>query len=215
MLSRSNPLAIFEAIEKNDLPTLQEELARSSPDEPCSRPGATPWPPLVLAAQRGSLECLAFLITRGAALDGRDLLGRDAISAAALRGHLGCLKALLGAGASSNLRDNLGATPAMLAARQGQIDCLELLADAGADLNAVDNEGWSPAAFAAWGGRIDALLFFAQRGVDLDAASVQGKRPIDHARAQAQFSCAALLEKLALDRAAAPPQDGARLGPRL
>jgi ankyrin repeat protein len=215
VLSPSNSQAIFDAIENHDAHTLQEELGRSSPDELCSTPGERAKPPLVLAAERGSLECLDFLIARGASLDARCSMGRTASSLAASRGHSDCLKSLLTAGASPDLRDGFGKTPAMWAARDGEIKCLEVMADAGADLSAVDSEGWSPAALAAWLGRSNVLLFLAQRGVDLDAPSVQGLRPIDLALDQEQLPCVALLEKLALDRAAAPPRDGPRLGPRL
>lgn len=99
-------------------------------------------PAIVVAAQRGNLQVLKFLLGKGAKPDLYDRrTGKTALVAAAEIGEPAMIAILLSYEANVNLADRQGETPLMKAARIGSLEAVRLLLEAGADINATDYAG--------------------------------------------------------------------------
>ena len=83
--------------------------------------------PLNVAADRGHLEVLRLLVTRGAAVDKPNRDGKTALVMAAEMGHVAVVRVLVGAGASLNARDIYGKTILHHAAERGQTSMVRML----------------------------------------------------------------------------------------
>jgi ankyrin repeat protein len=81
----------------------------------------------MIAAQRGRLMCLEFLVSRGANVRA-ETSGNQASP-------------------SAN-----GATALFFASQQGHIECVEVLVDAGSAVDHADAEGWTPLCLACLSG---------------------------------------------------------------
>jgi ankyrin repeat protein len=83
---------------------------------------------LILAAGKGSLECLQLLIEKQAAINFRTLENHEtALHTAARNGFVDCVLYLLQHGADPNLRTKAGSTALNLAAQFDHPDCISLL----------------------------------------------------------------------------------------
>ncbi|XP_060632229.2 ankyrin repeat domain-containing protein 53 [Anolis sagrei] len=97
-------------------------------------PSLTGWCPvhLVLSKENGdrALECLKFLISKGANVNVRNHNGMSPLHRAASEGHDKCVRALIRAGADVNAKDGEGQKPIDLARMWGQRACAKSLMDA-------------------------------------------------------------------------------------
>jgi len=80
----------------------------------------------MIAAQRGRLMCLEFLVSRGANVHAET--------------------------AGNEVQSANGATALFFASQQGHIECVEVLVDAGSAVDHADAEGWTPLCLACLSG---------------------------------------------------------------
>ena len=108
-------------------------------------------PPLVRAAQRGSLAMVRLLVEAGAPVAGRFARagGESPLWAATLAGAADVVAYLLGTGADPNAAAFAGATPLHVAVQRHHTRITRLLLAGGADPGAVDAHGRTPGDWAA------------------------------------------------------------------
>ena len=153
--------------------------------------------PLHLAAERGSLACVATLLesdpTRHSPRDDERAVP---LHYAAARGHDVIVRALLHAGAVPDARDDRGRTPAHYAAGAARRAALASLLDAGARPDARDEDGRTPAHYAACADDAASVEELVARGANVDAMSARGMTPSDDARARRRRVAEAALARL-------------------
>jgi ankyrin repeat protein len=92
--------------------------------------------PLILAANWGKPECVAYLLKQGADIHARTLFGDTPLllaSRTATEPHTECVQMLLKAGSEANARNPDGETPLLLAAQAGAVETMKALLEAGAN----------------------------------------------------------------------------------
>jgi RNA polymerase sigma factor (sigma-70 family) len=116
-------------------------------------------PPLVLAARRGDVSMVEFLLSWGAAVGDRCACAgaETALWVAVRGGDRATVALLLSAGADPDAKNATGLTALHVAAMRGRLDLAELLLAHGADVQLKTAEGMDAAAWAAAHGH-DALL---------------------------------------------------------
>ena len=103
-LSLDPQLLLQWAATHNDVDTLQNVLETSNVD--INEPGVDGFCLLHRAASTGSLECLQYLVTKGAQLEVRDKDGSSPLDAAVSEGEFDCARFLIEKGANINhIRD--------------------------------------------------------------------------------------------------------------
>jgi ankyrin repeat protein len=105
--------------------------------------------PLARAARVGHIALIELFLSRGAAIDARNLTGTTALYGAAENERHGSVALLLAKGADPNLAGPSGVAPLAAAAFKGNGRVVDLLLARGADPNAVDATGKSAMTYAA------------------------------------------------------------------
>lgn len=156
---------------------------------------------LMVAADQGSLDCLKFLLSKGADTSARDdTLGWTALDFAIRRG-VGAI-ALMTAGMSNGANANsrlLG----LWTNKHGDYDrehasqvTVERIKDAmlkGADVNASDAKGRTALIGAIFADNLDCFRFLISEGADANAKGVQRVSPLAWASAWGRFDCCEIL----------------------
>lgn len=107
--------------------------------------------PLMLAAQRNSLDAVKILLAAGASIKTKDNKGRTVLMYDPLYNYspsVEVFKTLMAAGADVNAIDENGQTPLMSAAHSAPIEVIKMLLEAGAEVNAKDKLGRTALMFA-------------------------------------------------------------------
>ena len=120
-----------------------EQLGRLEADDPCVAlaAGAYGMTPLHWASRAGSLDCLQWLLDRGAEVDGRNDAHRTSIQLAAECGRTEVVKRLAAAGADLDAQDRKGRTPLHRATYEGHAETAEALLAEGADTTVLSRNG--------------------------------------------------------------------------
>ncbi|NWR71555.1 ANR42 protein, partial [Centropus unirufus] len=145
--------------------------------------------PLHCAAHSGSLECLHWLLWRGADPACITVGGWTAAHLAAIRGQDSCMQALLMNGASAEAQDDHGCTPAHLAAAHGQSHTLQTLLRSGANVDVSDRNDWRPVHYAAFHGRLGCLQLLLRWGAGVDEVDNNGNLPAHLAAMEGHLHC--------------------------
>jgi len=90
------------------------------------------------AAKEGHLECLDYLIKKGAQVNMAGQYYNTPLHLAARQGHLDCVNSLLQHGGNVKKRERYQQTPLHSAAWMCKIDVMKVLIDKGADVNVSD-----------------------------------------------------------------------------
>ena len=107
--------------------------------------------PLFEASSAGHLECVQFLLGRGAGLDLKDSSGVTALAIASFKGHANCIGELITARANVSCTDNEGDTPLHVACSWNNVECADLLIRAGASVHVQNKRGWAALHWACEG----------------------------------------------------------------
>lgn len=92
------------------------------------------------AAEAGSFGCVSVLLSRGADIEAKDILGETPLHRALARSRRIAAHVLLDAGANPNSTNAFGTTPTMYAALAGP-DHFQVLVDRGGDVSLRDKLG--------------------------------------------------------------------------
>ncbi|XP_063436893.1 ankyrin repeat domain-containing protein 50-like [Mytilus trossulus] len=138
------------------------------------------WTPLMLAARRGHLEVVTYLVTHGSQLEATDTMGRRTpLMLAAEWGHLEVVTYLVTQGGQLDATDTrAGRTPLMLAAVRGHLEVVTYLVTHGSQLDATSKWGRTPLMLAAVEGHLEVVTYLVTHGSQLDATDVGGITPL-------------------------------------
>lgn len=177
--------------------------------------------PLMAAAYCGDLECVQFLLERGAKVDARTPAGLTALIEATLSGNVAIVEELLARGADPNAHYQLEKpkgsfmTPVLAAATLGDAACLRALLDRGADVNTHGGPfEANPLLCAATTGSEETVRLLLDHGANAQATDWAGHTPLVWARRRGETSIVDMLrrktpvpaaEKGAVAEAASPP----------
>jgi len=137
---------------------------------------------LWLAASQGEVDCMKFLIKKGADVNVARNDGISAVMTASLNGYADAVKVLIDAGAKILGRDADGVTPLMNAAESGELEVVKVLVEklksmegGTANLDAVSTTGYTALIIAAAQGRTSVVEYLLQSGADPNLASGDSK----------------------------------------
>ena len=176
--------------------------------------------PLRLAAERGHVEVIEFLLAAGADVNAETFEGTP-LHGAAAQGHKAAVELLLAGGADVNVRDRDGWTPLHCAAYYGHRDIAELLLARGADLDvhtaaslgrdevlatllrvrpqfAASRFGAAAGTALHWAaraGQVEAVKLLLAAGADARAGDSKGKTPVAWALETDQQDAATVLRE--------------------
>jgi ankyrin repeat protein len=166
---KSLEIALFQAIEEEDVEAIEELVNIYKVDVNIYRPGVWSnhgWSILMDAADAGNLAVVKILLESGADpnyVEGDE--GKTPIMCAIASQNLELVRCLLEAGANVNTPNTNGKTPLMKAAELGNAQICEVLLEAGANAIATDNANKSVAWYAEKTGNSEIFSF------------IQGKKP--------------------------------------
>lgn len=122
--SLERPVALADAVRRNDLGALGRLLAEGAALETRDARG---YAPLMLAAYSGSVEAFDYLLARGADPNSQDDAGNSVLMGAALKGSAALVRKLLDAGADPSLRNQEGIDARAIATAFGRHEIVALL----------------------------------------------------------------------------------------
>lgn len=143
---------------------------------------------LHIAAQRGRLDNVKFLLSYGANPDARDPgQGATPLHLCAEGNHVQVAEALLKAGADVHAKDRAGRTPLHVAAYWGAAEVARILLAHGAEVNARDEDRQTPlhAATAGNAGAAAVVQILLEAQADRSATDREGKTAAERALQQA------------------------------
>lgn len=158
--------------------------------------------PLMRAAFNQHKEVLAFLLSKGANPDLKDVGGATALHIAARRGNTEAITALLQAGAEPNVQDKEGWSPLMRAAIEGNSEGVKALLSHNASPSLVNIMGESALMHAVFAGDAKSAQLLVNYGADMRHKDENGLTAADIAY---QRGFDAVLEVLAAPPVAADP----------
>ena len=126
------------------------------------------------AAELNEYECLEILISAGAHLNKKSLVGDTALFLAAGHGNHKCVKMLMKAGADVNTENDFHVTPLMKAAELNKYECLEILINAGADLNKIGQKKDTALLLATRGGHHKCVEMLIKAEADVNRVNRHG-----------------------------------------
>jgi ankyrin repeat domain-containing protein 50 len=133
----------------------------------------------ISASSAGDLNLVKALLSQGAEINGKDIIGETALHWSALECHLDVVEFLTTQpGIQKNQRDTSGDVPVGLAAASGCLDAVKFLARQ-TDLNATNHTGESPLFLSASMGRTEVAKFLSQQpNVNINAADISNITPL-------------------------------------
>ena len=183
--SQSDSEMLVAAIEKGDLQSVQERVAKKNVDAILSNAMTA----LHIATYHDQLGVAQYLLDTGADPDIANRYGVTPLMLAGANGDNAFVSLLLKAGADPNKTSPEGETPLMLAARTGKLDCVESLLDKGADPNAT--ESWEEQTALMWAaaeGHAPVTRRLLDAGADAGSKSKAGLSAFHYAARQGKIS---------------------------
>ena len=104
--------------------------------------------PIHIAAEKGSLNVLLALISRGAGVDPLDREWRTPLTLAIENNRFACARSLIELGSDIEKLDSYGRTPLMYACKLGNTQTVQMLLSYSADVNVKNKTGDSCMSFA-------------------------------------------------------------------
>jgi ankyrin repeat protein len=156
------------------------------------------------AAERGDLAMISRCLSRGVAVDARDVVGATPLFDAARRGRLNAVRYLLDRGADPNAQVRAFGTPLMVAIGSGDGDVVAELLRHGADANAASDMGRTPLSIAVEDRDCDAgmVRVLLRAGARFDPRQAAGRSTLRAAVERHDKEILALLRSAENDPAA-------------
>lgn len=131
--------------------------------------------PLLIAIDKSAIRTAGLLIDKGADINVKDRMGKNAIHyLAAAKNATGLLSKLQGSGLDINVKDSTNRTPLAIAVENNRTDNVEYLLNIGADVNGKDQAGVD-LVLVAYSKSRPMLNLFINRGAKLDVKGPDGK----------------------------------------
>lgn len=158
-------------------------------------------------AENHRLEILDYLLSKGADINNKDIMGRSPLYWTLFYEKKDALEFLLSKGANIEARDDFGSTPIHWAAGlnfKGGEEIVKILLEKGANVNARNNEGYTPlhSATFLWLRNEEGLetnlkmvSLLIEHGADLTARNKEGKTAMDLALIRGLDDFVKLLKK--------------------
>jgi len=124
---------------------------------------------LTLAAYKGHVDMVQFLLERGADQEHKTDEMHTALMEASMDGHVEVAKLLLEHGAQVNMPADSFESPLTLAACGSHVDLAHLLIKHGANLEEVNDEGYTPLMEAAREGYLPMVALLLEHGCNINA----------------------------------------------
>lgn len=139
----------------------------------------SPAPRLHVAASKGQLRVVKFLLEQGADVNQRSSKGETVLHWAAQGGHRTMIELLFSHGADANAQDGEGFTPLHHAVRQGYRSVAELLLSHKASVSAQARDGITPLHLAIGKKSVMEMLIAAK--AEVNAEDANGQTPLHYA----------------------------------
>ena len=162
--------AIHDAVNRNDFAKVRELIendkllvsTRNDKQETA----------LSLAANKGNLEIVSYLVENGSDVNARNLSSNTPLYIAARRGHTEIVKYLIGHDAVVNAYCESGHTPLHAAVSSKKPETVKCLLEHGANANALDDQGEPPLINGCWAGvGIPVFELLLNHGADINFRS--------------------------------------------
>jgi hypothetical protein len=124
---------------------------------------------LHIAAEKGRLRVIEYLLKAGAKIDGQMQNGATALHIAAQDNHLEVVKHLLNAGAKINLQMEDGSTARRIAAENEHLEVLQCLLNAGAKVKKRIDDDSTALFIAARKGNLEGVKYLLSHGADVNS----------------------------------------------
>ena len=127
------------------------------------------------SVQRGRLDVVELLLSRGVEINVKNLYGETPLDLAVQNGELDIAKFLVEKGADINVTDNRGDTLLHRAAERNQKDLVVFLIDVGADMSVQNNIAETPLGTAVRREYKDIVEFLISKGADINEITNRGE----------------------------------------
>ena len=166
-------MSIHDAAKDGNIEVVKQHLAAGADVElKCVNCGDTI---LGHAVSGGHIEIVELLVSKGADLNAKDMIGMTPLHYVASGGHKEIVELLIANGADVNAKDEYGLTPLHNAADKGRKEVADLLIAKGANVNAVgDLFGGTPLHAAAFGDHKEIVELLIAKGADVNAKVASG-----------------------------------------
>ncbi len=182
----------FEAVKKDDAPTVAALLARGIDPNTLGLEGLTG---LFMAARAGHAKvALVLLEAADTDVECRNTADESPLMLAALRGDLALARALIARDADVN---KTGWAPLHYAASRGQIPMIDLLLEHHAYIDAESPNSTTPLMMAAGYGSVQATRILLRAGADATLKNAEGLTALDFAMGFGKADSAAALRAAA------------------
>lgn len=174
----------LEAVEKEDLSTLEDLLIKGADINIKNDDGETP---LLIASSKGNINMVNLLLNRGKSnifscskfkapnVNEKSTNGSTALMRATGKGYTEIVKALLAKGANVNIKTDGDFTALMIAAQNGYVDIINALLRKGADINTKIDNGPTPLIQAiVFSNSYETVKILIDKGADVNARA-QGR----------------------------------------
>jgi ankyrin repeat protein len=169
-----------------------QAMIQNSPDLINAR-GSDVDTPLTLAASKGQLGVVRFLLEHGAGTEVTGAFDETPLVRAAAAGHMAIVELLLSKGANVNAQAGKGLTALHNAANFGFMGVAEVLLEKKAEIEACDKSQSTPLHLAAANGHAEMIRLLIKRGANPDAVNGAGYTPLIWAAQRGQTASVATL----------------------
>jgi len=153
------------------------------------------WTPLHVAARKGNLEIVTYLIKNDADPNVKTKKGWTPLHIAADKGHVKTVTYLIKNDADPNAKTKTGWTPLHVAAKKGHVEIVTYLIKNDANPNIKNKTGLTPLHIAAKEGHVKTVAYLIKNGADPNAKTKIGWTPLHFAAKEGQLEVVAHLIK--------------------